>query len=352
MMSLVALAESILPVDDEVRTEAQHHVESLFKPVGSLGQLEQLACQLAAIYRTTAWQIGRKKIFVMGADHGVYDEDVAVSPREVTAIQAINTVKGETGVAALAFANRVAVEMVDVGIDSGVLPGVTNLKVARGSGNIAQGPAMAYDVAEKLIIDSALYVQECIDREALKVIGIGELGVANTTPAAALVCVITRRDPIDVVGLGANLPSDRLEHKVSIVQQAIDVNFPNPTDPVDILAKVGGYDVAAMTGAILGAAAKQIPVVLDGFISYAAALLACQIVPSVWDYLIPSHRSAEKGAEMVLEQLQLSPFIDMELRLGEGSGAVLAMPFIDAAHAMYNRMGKMEDNGLELPKPV
>lgn len=352
MMSLEALAESILPVDDEVRTAAQQHVESLFKPVGSLGQLEQLACQLAAIYRTTEWQVGRKKIFVMGADHGVYEEDVAVSPREVTAIQAINTVKGETGVAALAYANRVAVEMIDVGIDSGVLPGVTNLKVARGSGNIAQGPAMAHDVAEKLILDAALYVQEQIEREHLTVIGIGELGVANTTSAAALVCVITRCDPEEVVGLGANLPSERLEHKLAIVKQAIDVNCPNPTDPVDIVAKVGGFDIAAMTGAMLGAAAKQIPVVLDGVISYAAALLACQIAPSVWDYLIPSHRSAEKATSLVLEQLQLSPFIDMEMRLGEGSGAVLAMPFIDAAHAMYNRMGKMEDHGLELPKPV
>ncbi|MBF9002601.1 nicotinate-nucleotide--dimethylbenzimidazole phosphoribosyltransferase [Vibrio nitrifigilis] len=352
MTSLTTLAQSIIPVDDEVRTLAEHHVSRLFKPVGSLGQLEQLACQLSAIYRTTHWDIGPKKIFVMGADHGVYEEDIAVSPREVTAIQAINTVKGVTGVAALAFANRVKVEMVDVGIDSDVLPGVTNFKVARGSGNIAKGAAMSAEVAEKLIVDCADYVSQCIDSEGLKAIGIGELGVGNTTAAAAMVCAITNQEPTEVVGLGANFPSDRIEHKIEVVRQALDINCPNPTDPIDIVAKVGGFDLAGMTGVILGGASKQVPVVLDGFLSYAAALLACKIAPNVWDYLIPSHRSAEKGASLALEELQLKPFIDMEMRLGEGSGAVLAMPFIDAAHAMYNRMAKMEDNGLELPKPL
>lgn len=346
------LKESIIPVDEKVRKRAQQHIDQLFKPIGSLGQLEQLACQLAAIYRTMQWQTGKKKIFVMAGDHGVFDEGVAVTPKEVTTMQAVNTVKGLTGVAALSFTTGVDVEMVDVGIDCDPIDGITNMKVARGCGNIAKGPAMSYDQAEQLILDTANYVKQVIDRERLSVIGVGELGIANTTPAAAIVSIVTNQLPMHVVGLGANLPSSQLQHKVDVVSVAIALNHPDPTDPIDIMAKVGGFDLAGMTGVILGAAAMRIPVVLDGFLSYSSAMIACMIAPNVWDYLIPSHQSAEKGAVVALEHLRLKPFIHMDLRLGEGSGATLAMPFIDAAHAMMNRMGKMQDDGVELPSPA
>jgi nicotinate-nucleotide--dimethylbenzimidazole phosphoribosyltransferase len=346
------LKESIIPVDELARSTAHRHIDQLFKPVGSLGQLEELACQLAAIYRTTKWQTGAKKIFVMAADHGVFNEDVAVTPKEVTAMQALNTVKGLTGVSALSYSTGVSVEMIDVGIDSDPIEGVTNMKVARGCGNIAKGPAMTYQQAEQLIVDTANYVKQSIDRDQLSVIGVGEVGIANTTPAAAIVSIVTDQLPTNVVGLGANFPSSRLQHKVDVVSLAISLNHPERNDPIDIMAKVGGFDLAGMTGAILGAAAMKTPVVLDGFLSYSSALIACMIQPNVWDYLIPSHQSVEKGSAIALDHLHLKPFIQMELRLGEGSGATLAMPFIDAAHAMYNRMGRMEDNGMDLPSPA
>ncbi|MDW6005203.1 nicotinate-nucleotide--dimethylbenzimidazole phosphoribosyltransferase [Vibrio mangrovi] len=349
---LTALKASIFPVDETIRQMARAHVDRLFKPVGSLGQLEVMACQLAAIYRTTEWKTGKKKIFVMAGDHGVFAENVAVTPQEVTAIQAVNTVHGLTGVAAISHSLGIDVEMIDVGIDGPAPDGVTDMKVAQGCGNIFRQAAMTYQQAEQLILDTAEYVRKTIDTEQLSVIGIGELGIANTTPAAAIVSVLTGKAPQEVVGLGANLPSSRLRHKEAVVAQAIALNQPDRNDPIDVMAKVGGFDLAGMSGAILGAAAMKTPVVLDGFLSYASAMIACLIEPNVWDYLIPSHVSAEKGAAIALEYLRLKPFIHMELRLGEGSGAALAMPFIDAAHAIYHRMGKMEENGIDLPGPV
>lgn len=349
--ALNELKASITPVDEQIRRQAQQHIDRLFKPIGSLGRLETLASQLAAIYRTTRWHCGHKKIFVMAADHGVFAEHVAVTPQNVTAMQALNTVKGLTGVAALSWPFNIAVEMVDVGMDCAPITGVTNMKVAYGSGNIAHGPAMTCLQAGQLITDSAHYVQQAIAQQELTVIGIGELGIANTTPAAAIVSVITGHSPQQAVGLGANLPSGQLQHKIDVVTQAIAVNRPERDDPIDVMAKVGGFDLAAMSGAILGAAAMNTPVVLDGFLSYASALIACQLVPAARGYLIPSHLSAEKGSQLALDYLALTPFIHMGLRLGEGSGAALAMPFIDAAHAMYHRMGSMEENGVELPQP-
>ncbi|PWI32239.1 nicotinate-nucleotide--dimethylbenzimidazole phosphoribosyltransferase [Vibrio albus] len=349
---LAELAAAILPVDEKSRQHARNHVDQLIKPLGSLGLLEQLACQLAAIYRTTNWKVGPKKIFVMAGDHGVYDEGVAVSPQEVTAIQAGNNVRGLTGVSVLSQSNGVEVEMIDVGIDCDPIEGITNMKVARGCGNILKEPAMTYAQTEQLILDVANHVKQSIDHDQLGVIGVGELGIANTTPAAAIVSVVTGHEPESVVGLGANLPECRLKHKVNVVTEAIALHCPNSQDGVDIMAKVGGFDLAAMTGAMLGAAAMKTPVVLDGFLSYASALVACLIEPNVAGYFIPSHQSAEKGAVLALEHLKLEPFIHMGLRLGEGSGAALAMPFLDAAHAMYYRMGTLQATGINLPDPV
>ncbi len=349
---LCELQKSILPVDENVRQSAREHVDQLFKPIGSLGLLEDLACQLAAIYRTTNWKTGSKKIFVMAADHGVFHEGVASSPQVITAMQAMNHLKGTTGVCAIGYANNVQVEMIDVGIDCDPIKGITDMKVARGGGNILKESAMTYHQAEMLILNTANHVMQSIENEGLSVIGVGELGIANTTPAAAIVSVVTGHDPEEVVGLGANLPAHQLQHKVNVVMAAIAERAPDPEDAVDIMAKVGGFDLAAMTGAMLGAAAMKTPVVLDGFLSYASALIACLLEPKVAGYLVPSHQSAEKGAAVALAHLKLRPYIHMNLRLGEGSGAALAMPFIDAAHAMYHRMCTIQDNGVELPEPA
>lgn len=329
---------------------AKIRLDGLLKPPGSLGRLEQLAIQLAGMRGLYRHHVDRKQIIVMAADHGVYDEGVAVSPRVVTVVQALNMVKGITGVCVLAANAGAEVKIVDVGIDSEALPGVLDMKVARGSGNIACEAAMTRQQAEDLLFASAkLILQQAAD--GVKVFGVGELGMANTTPAAAMVSVFTDSDPQLVVGIGANFPSKQLHHKVAVVRRAIETNQPDGSDGIDVLAKVGGFDLVGMTGVMLGAAAAGLPVVLDGFLSYASALAACRIAPSVREYLIPSHLSAEKGAVIALQHLQLEPYLHMEMRLGEGSGAALAMNLVDAACAMYNNMGLLAESNIELPMP-
>ncbi|MFE8148748.1 nicotinate-nucleotide--dimethylbenzimidazole phosphoribosyltransferase [Brenneria goodwinii] len=346
--TLSSLVNAIQPLDQDAMRRTAVRLDSLLKPPGSLGRLEQLAIQLAGMRGLSGHQVARKQIIVMAADHGVYEEGVAISPRAVTAIQAANMVTGITGVCVLAANANTEVKVVDVGIDSDPLPGVLDMKVRRGSGNIAREAAMTYRQAEDLLLACARLTRRQA-AEGVRVFGVGELGMANTTPAAAMVGVLTDHDPEQVVGIGANFPSDRLHHKVAVVRQAISVNQPNAQDGVDVLAKVGGFDLAGMAGVMLGAASAGLPVVLDGFLSYASALAACRIAPQVRDYLIPSHFSAEKGATIALRYLQLEPYLQLGMRLGEGSGAAIAMHLIDAACAMHNNMGQLSDSDIVLP---
>ncbi|HDM8360695.1 TPA: nicotinate-nucleotide--dimethylbenzimidazole phosphoribosyltransferase [Yersinia enterocolitica] len=348
MQTLSSILRTIAPLDSKAMARAKTRLDGLLKPQGSLGRLEQLAIQLAGMRGLYGHQVARKQIIVMAADHGVYDEGVAISPRVVTMVQALNMVRGVTGVCVLAANAGAEVKIVDVGIDSDTLPGVIDMKVARGSGNIARGAAMTRQQAEDLLIASAtLTLQQAAD--GVKVFGVGELGMANTTPAAAMVSVFTDSDPELAVGIGANFPSEQLHHKVAVVRRAIETNQPDASDGIDVLAKVGGFDLVGMTGVMLGAAAAGLPVVLDGFLSYASALAACRIEPKVRDYLIPSHLSAEKGTVIALNHLQLEPYLQMGMRLGEGSGAALAMHLVDAACAMYNNMGSLAESNIELP---
>ncbi|MBJ7221539.1 MULTISPECIES: nicotinate-nucleotide--dimethylbenzimidazole phosphoribosyltransferase [unclassified Brenneria] len=346
--TLSSLVESIAPLDKAAMQHTAVRIDGLLKPTGSLGRLETLAIQLAGMRGLAGHQVARKQIIVMAADHGVYDEGVAISPRAVTAIQAANMVKGITGVCVLAANAGTEVKIVDVGIDSDPLPGVLNMKVRRGSGNIRREAAMTRQQAEGLLLDCARLTMRQAS-EGVRVFGVGELGMANTTPAAALVSVLTDSDPHQVVGIGANFPSERLDHKVAVVREAIAFNQPDAHDGVDVLAKVGGFDLAGMAGVMLGAAAAGLPVVLDGFLSYASALAVCRIAPQARDYLIPSHLSAEKGAMIAMRHLQLEPYLQLGMRLGEGSGAAIAMHLIDAACAMHNNMGQLADSHIVLP---
>lgn len=256
METLEQLIHLIQPLDQKAMQQAKARIDGLLKPIGSLGRLESLAVQMAGIYRSASLKTGRKEIIVMAADHAVFDEGIAVTPKAVTAIQAYNMTKGRglTGVCALAY-----------------VAGLTSIL---------------------LMLES-----------------------------------------------------------IAIVEQAIAVNKPDPEDGVDILAKVGGFDLVGMTGTMLGGAAAGVPIVLDGFLSYACALVACKICPAVWHYLIPSHLSAEKGSQIALAHLDLKPFLQLDMRLGEGSGAAIAMHIIDAAISMYNRMGLLVDDNLTLPDP-
>ncbi|MEB6380942.1 nicotinate-nucleotide--dimethylbenzimidazole phosphoribosyltransferase [Leclercia adecarboxylata] len=347
MQTIQELVAAIRPLDKNKQAQAARHIDGLVKPLNSLGRLETLAIQLAGMPGLTLLDNLQKEIIVMCADHGVYQEGVAISPQQVTHLQALNMLKGTSGVCVLAKSNGASVLPVDIGIDCEAIDGMLNLKVARGSGNIARGPAMRRNDAERLLLRSAQLVQKRA-AEGISVFGTGELGIANTTPASAIISVLCGCDPHEVVGIGANLPADRMAHKEAMVRQAIAVNQPDPMDAIDVLAKVGGYDLVGMTGTILGAGACGLPVVLDGFLSCAAAIAACQLAPEVKNYCIPSHCSAEKGTQRALEHLGLTPYLYLDLRLGEGSGAALAMSIISAACVMYCQMGVLAESGISL----
>ncbi|MBE0006219.1 nicotinate-nucleotide--dimethylbenzimidazole phosphoribosyltransferase [Citrobacter freundii] len=349
MQTLTSLLRAIPLPDSAAMLRAQQHIDGLLKPPGSLGRLESLAVQLAGMPGLKGVpHVNGKAMLVMCADHGVWDEGVAVSPKVVTAIQAVNMTRGTTGVCVLAAQAGAKVHVIDVGIDAEPIPGVVNMRVARGCGNIAEGPAMSRSQAEELLLEVIRYTHE-LAKDGVTLFGVGELGMANTTPAAAIVSVLTGSDAEEVVGIGANLPLSRVGNKVDVVRRAIAVNQPDCHDGVDVLAKVGGFDLVGMAGVMLGAASCGLPVVLDGFLSYSAALAACQIAPQIKPYLIPSHFSAEKGARTALAHLELDPYLNMGMRLGEGSGAALAMPIVEAACAMYNNMGQLAASNIVLP---
>ncbi|EMB4339518.1 nicotinate-nucleotide--dimethylbenzimidazole phosphoribosyltransferase [Citrobacter freundii] len=349
MQTLTSLLRAIPLPDSAAMLRAQQHIDGLLKPPGSLGRLESLAVQMAGMPGLKGVpHVNGKAMLVMCADHGVWDEGVAVSPKVVTAIQAANMTRGTTGVCVLAAQAGAKVHVIDVGIDAEPIPGVVNMRVARGCGNIAEGPAMSHSQAEELLLEVIRYTHE-LAKDGVTLFGVGELGMANTTPAAAIVSVLTGSDAEEVVGIGANLPLSRVGNKVDVVRRAIAVNQPDRHDGVDVLAKVGGFDLVGMAGVMLGAASCGLPVVLDGFLSYSAALAACQIAPQIKPYLIPSHFSAEKGARTALAHLELDPYLNMGMRLGEGSGAALAMPIVEAACAMYNNMGQLAASNIVLP---
>ena len=349
MQTLATILAAIPAPDEGGMRRAQQHLNGLLKPVGSLGRLESLAVQLAGMPGLKGeLRVDEKALIVLCADHGVWQEGVTVSPKAVTAIQAANMVQANTGVCVLAAQAGAKVHVLDVGIDADLISGLINMKVARGSGNIATGPAMSGEQAEAVLLSTVRYTRQ-LAAQGVKLFGVGELGMANTTPAAAVVSVLTGSAPQAVVGLGANLPESRLDHKVQVVSRALAVNQPDAADGLDVLAKVGGYDLLGMTGVIVGAASCGLPVVLDGFLSYASALAACRIAPQAKPYLIPSHLSAEKGARIALAALGLEPYLLMEMRLGEGSGAALAMPLVDAACAIYNQMGTLAGSNIVLP---
>jgi len=350
MQTLAAVLAAIPAPDAMAMAQAQQHLDGLIKPVGSLGRLESLAVQLAGMPGLNgAPQVGEKALVVLCADHGVWHEGVAVSPREVTAIQAANMLRRNTGVCVLAARAGAQVHVLDVGIDAEPIAGLVNMKLARGSENIARGPAMRADQAQALLLQTIHYAR-ALAQQGVSLFGVGELGMANTTPAAAVISVLTGEAPESVVGTGANLPQSLLGHKAQVVRTAIAVNAPDAADGLDVLAKVGGYDLLGMAGIMLGAASCGLPVVLDGFLSYASALAACRIAPALKPYLIPSHLSAEKGARIALSQLGLEPYLNMGMRLGEGSGAALAMPLVEAACAIWQQMGTLAESNIVLPQ--
>ena len=338
-MSLIeSICKNIYPLDTRFMEQAQARQDRLIKPQGSLGKLEEISIQLAGIYGSKYFDTTKKIVLSFACDHGVYEEGVAPNNQNITLLQSMNFPKKINGVGTISKFVGSDVQLVDVGINCDEpIEGVIDCKIRKSTSNMAKGPAMTRQEAIRAI-EIGIEMSEKYIQEDYKVIGIGEMGIANTTPSAAIISVIAGCDPQEVTGMGAGLKKELLAHKAQVIRTAIEINQPNPTDGIDILQKVGGFEIGSMAGVILGCSANRVPVVLDGFISYAAALIAVNINPRCKDYMIASHYSAEPGAQKALELLGLDPFLKMDMRLGEGSGAALAFNMIEAANYVYKNM--------------
>lgn len=343
MYLLENISKNIYSLDKNSIQQAKDRLDTLIKPKGSLGKIEDICMQLAGIYGTAKFDTSKKAIIAFAGDHGVYEEGVAPDPQDITQLQFPNFTKGLCGVGALSKFVGADVIAVDVGVNCDhKLDGVRDYKIRKGTSNMAKGPAMTREEAIKCLEIGIEMAEECIEK-GYKVIGIGEMGICNTTPSSAIISVIDGCDPAIVTGIGAGLKKERLKHKADTIRNAIELNKPNPDDGIDILSKVGGFEIGSMAGVILGCSANKTPVVLDGFISYAAALLAYKINPKSREYMIASHLSAEAGTQKALEMLDLSPVLNMDMRLGEGSGAALAFNIIEASNYAYQNMATFDE---------
>jgi len=347
-MLLEKTLERIRPLDWSFEGEVQKRLDSLTKPQGSLGKLEELARRVAVIHRKVPPQLGRKLLFVFAADHGITEEGVSAYPKEVTAQMTYNFLRGGAAINVLARHYDVEVEVIDVGVDYEFdnPAGLRSCKVRRGTDNFSRGTAMSRSEAAQSIETGIRLVEE-IALENLFLLGAGEMGIGNTSSAAAILCALTGAKPHDVVGRGTGIDDPTWGRKVAAIERGLEINRPDAKDPLDVLAKVGGLEIGAMIGVILGAAAFQIPMILDGFISGAAALLAQRLCSPVHDVLFASHLSTEIGHGLMLEALELAPVLDLEMRLGEGTGACMLMGLTEAAVKILGEMATFESAGVE-----
>ena len=346
-MSLEKTIEMIVSLDVAAMAAAEERQSQLTKPAGSLGRLESLSVQLAGITGVARPTFEQKAIVVMAGDHGVTAEGVSAFPAEVTPQMVMNFLYGGAAINALAGVSGAKVVVVDMGVASELPPheGLICKRVAAGTANMVQGPAMTKEQAVQAL-EAGIEVVNGLKAEGVSVVGLGDMGIGNTTPSAAIACAIMRASPDEIVGRGTGVDDAGLARKKDVVAKAIAQNVPDGADGLDVLTKVGGFEIGGLAGVVLGAAANRMPVVVDGFITTAAAMVAVQICPAVRDYLIPSHCSQESGHEKMLAHLGLKALFDYELRLGEGSGGALALPVVDAAARVLNEMVTFAEAGV------
>jgi nicotinate-nucleotide--dimethylbenzimidazole phosphoribosyltransferase len=348
---LAQLTSQIKPLDPAWTTRAQERLDSLTKPIGSLGRLEELASQYVAIREELFPPLEIKRVVVFAADHGVVAEKVSAYPQEVTFQMVHNFLRGGAGINVLALQAGARVEVVDIGVNHDFEPGLNLVarKVAYGTRNMAQEPAMTREEALRAVWVGVERAQEAVE-DGVDVLAAGDMGIGNTTPAAALTTVFTGRPAGAATGRGTGIDLNTFSHKVAVINRAIALNKPTVDDPVGALAAVGGLEIAGITGLILGAAAARRPLVLDGFIATAGALIAAQLVPAVKDYLIAAHRSVEPGHQVMLDHLGLKPLFNLQMRLGEGTGAVLGMGLLEAGWRIYREMATFAEAGVAKKK--
>jgi nicotinate-nucleotide--dimethylbenzimidazole phosphoribosyltransferase len=349
--ALAAIAARISEPDARIAAETQRRLDGKTKPRRSLGRLEDLACQIAAIRGTAAPEPPRKAIVVMGADHGVAEEGVSAYPQEVTGQMLLNFARGGAAINVLARNAGARVVVVDMGVKA-PLPATATAsaeirreRIGPGTRNFTIAPAMTRDEATRALETGARIAGELAD-DGITLLGIGDMGIGNTTASSALAAAFTGAAPDEVVGRGTGIDDAVWRHKVDVVRRALALHRPDPRDGVGTLAQLGGFEIAGLAGVVLGAAAARIPVVVDGFICGVAALAAVRIAPACAGYLIASHRSVEAGHRLVQKALGQIPLLDLDLRLGEGTGAALAMNLIDAALCILRDMATFEAAGV------
>lgn len=351
--SLDTIIRQIKPLDKSAMEAAQQRQNSLTKPQGSLGQLEELSIQIAGIKGETTPKIEHKTIFTMAADHGVAAETVSLYPQQVTRQMVLNFLKGGAAVNVLAAQIGARVMVVDMGVIGGFppLPGLLSKRIDFGTKNITQGPAMTRQQAIDAL-EAGIQVVEAEMGKRLDIIGTGDMGIGNTTATSAIFAAISGKPPKKVTGRGTGIGSRQLSHKIKMIEKALSVNKPNPKDALDVLAKVGGFEIGGLAGVMLAGAAYRMPVVIDGFISGAAALIATGLSPQAKDYLIAAHLSAEAGHDLLLQFLGLKPLLALNMRLGEGTGAVLGIFLAEAAVRTLREMATFNEAGVSEAKPL
>lgn len=343
-MTLEGLLSRIAVPDPSLGRVAQGRLDRLTKPQGSLGRLEELAVRLVVITGQTTPRVLSPVIFTLAGDHGVAAEGVSAYPQAVTAQMVENLARGGAAVNALARQVGAGVVVADLGVAArpSEHPAVRHLRIAPGTRSLARGPAMTRDEAIRAIAAGAALVEEA----APDLVGTGEMGIGNTTAASALTAALTGAEAETVTGRGTGVDDATWRRKVEVVRQALRVNRPDPGDPLGVLAAVGGLEIAGLVGVILAGAGRRAPVVLDGFIATAAALVAVRLHPATREYLIASHQSAEPGHACLLRSLGLTPYLDLGMRLGEGTGAALGIGLIRAALACYVEMATFAEAGV------
>ena len=341
------LLSAVRPLDAGAMDKARAYQAKLAKPPGSLGKLEDISIRLAGLTGRVQNRVAKKRIIVLCADNGVVAEGVGSAPRTVTAAQAVNMTKYRTGMSAMAkhFGNEVCV--VDVGIaDPYVCPEILDRRIAPGTKNLRYEPAMTREETVRAILTGAELAAAAL-RDGMDAVGVGEMGIGNTTTSAAVLSVLTGLPVEEVTGRGGGITDGNFLKKKQIIGEAIARHRPDPADPVDVLAKVGGLDLAAMCGVFLGAAACRLPAVIDGFISVVAALCAYRLCPDAAGAMFPSHASYERGYAVAARELGLDPWLLLDMRLGEGSGCPLAFEVLSAACAVMNGMATFEGAAID-----
>lgn len=343
-----AAIRSVQPIEPAQIAKAYERLDFLTKPKRSLGYLEELAARLAAILQTARPRFDGKGVFVFVGDHQVVAEGVSAYPQEVTGLMVKNFLGGGAAINVLARRAGATVTVVDIGMatDLGALSGLRACNVKRGAANIARGPAMTVEEAEQALAVGIHLAWEA-QANGITCLATGEMGIGNTTPAAALFAALLRRPAAEMVGPGTGLDPQGVQVKIRVVEQALHVNRTRCTSVLETLAALGGLEIAGIAGLCLGAAASRRPVVVDGFISSAGALVAMRLCPAVKDYLFFAHRSAEPGHQRFFEEEKLRPIVDLGMRLGEGTGAAIALQILEDALAIYNEMATFADAGIK-----